>query len=54
MNIQMKAESFIGIFRDNDYEKTDIKVYQHLIKKLIYLFYGTKLNIAFAVRQLSK
>lgn len=40
----MKSGSLIKILKDNNYEKTDIKVYQHLIEKLIYLSCGTRLE----------
>lgn len=40
--------------KSNNYDKTDLKDYQHLIRKLIYLLYSTKSNITFAIGQLSK
>lgn len=38
----------------NNYEKADLKTYQHLMGKLIYLLCETRLEIAFAIRQLNK
>lgn len=37
-----------------DYEKGDIKLYQYLIGKFIYLLFGTRSNISFTVGQLNK
>lgn len=39
---------------ENDYKKANLKTYQQLVNKLIYLSYSTRLNIAFVVGQLSK
>lgn len=50
----MKAGSVIKINKTNDYKETDLKAYQRLIGKLIYLSYGIRPDIAFGVRQLSK
>lgn len=38
----------------DNYDKVDLKVYQRLIRKLMYLLCGTKPDIAFTVGQLSK
>lgn len=54
VNIPMKAGSFIEMLEDDDYEETDIKAYQRLIGKLMYLSCGTRSDIAFVVGQLSK
>lgn len=50
----MKVETFIKMFKNNNYEKTDIKTYQCLIKKLIYLLYNIRSNIVFIIGHLSK
>lgn len=52
--ILMKTGCFIKISEPGDYEEADIKPYQQLIGKLMYLSYGTRPDIAFAVGQLSK
>lgn len=52
--ILMKAESAIKMSKPNNYDKTNIYTYQQLISKLMYLAYRTKLDIAFAVRKLSR
>lgn len=54
IKIFIKAGNFIEMFNDNNYEKADFKTYQHLIGKLIYLSYGTRLIISVAIRQFSK
>lgn len=38
----------------NNYKKAEIKPYQQLIKKLIYLLHHIKPDIAFAIKQLDK
>lgn len=50
----MKAGSFINMQKADDYKKTNLKTYPQLIKKLIYLSYGTKPDILFVIGQLSK
>lgn len=50
----MKIETFIKIFKNNNYEKTDIKTYQRLIKKLMYLLCNIRSNIVFIIGHLSK
>ena len=50
----MKTRNFIKMLEDNNYKETDIKIYQYLIEKLIYLLFDTRLNITFALRDLSK
>lgn len=54
VNIPMKARSFIKMLNSNNYEETDIKAYQHLIRKLMYLSFSIRSSIAFIIRQLSK
>lgn len=54
MNILIKTGSFIEILKDDDYKEIDIKAYQRLLKKLIYLLYDIRLNIAFVMKQLTK
>lgn len=49
----MKAGNFIEMQND-DYEEVDLKVYQRLIGKLMYLSCGTRPDISFVVGQLSK
>lgn len=50
----MKASNFIEMQGEDDYKKVDLKVYQWLIGKLMYLSYGTRPDISFVVGQLSK
>lgn len=50
----MKAGNYIEMQDKKDYKKADIKAYQHLIGKLMYLFCGTRPDISFVMRQLSK
>ena len=50
----MKAGSIIEMNEADDYDETDLKAYQRLIGKLMYLSCGTRPDIAFAVGQLSK
>lgn len=52
--IPMKAGSAIEMLEPEDYDKADLHTYQRLIGKLMYLACGTRPNIFFAVRQLSK
>ena len=52
--ILMKAGCFIEMQEADDYEEVEIKTYQRLIGILMYLSYGTRPDIAFAVGQLSK
>lgn len=50
----MKVNCFIEMSELGDYKKVDIKPYQRLIGKSMYLFCGTRPDIAFAIGQLSK
>lgn len=50
----MKAGCFIDMQEPGDYEEAEIKPYQRLIGKLMYLSCGTRPDISFAVGQLSK
>lgn len=50
----MKASNVIEINDTDDYKETNIKVYQRLVGKLIYLSFSTRPNISFAISQLSK
>lgn len=54
VNIPMKTSHFIKMTEYNNYEKAEIKLYQQLIGKLIYLSCGTRPDIVFAIRQLNK
>lgn len=54
VNIPIKVGYFIEMSKPGDYEEVDIKSYQRLIGKLMYLLCSTRLDIAFAVNQLSK
>lgn len=54
VSIPMKAGYFIEMSEPGDYKEADIKPYQCLIGKLMYLSCGTRPDIAFAVGQLSK
>lgn len=42
------------MLKNNNYKKIDIKAYYCLIRKLMYLSYGTRPNIAFVIGQLRK
>lgn len=53
-NILIKTRYFIEILKYNGYEKAEIKSYQRLIKKLMYLLYRIKPYIFFAVAQFIK
>ncbi len=48
--ISMKAGLSIEMGDLEDYKETDLRTYQQLIGKLMYLAYGTRPNITFAVR----
>ena len=50
----MKAGSAIEMTEPENYEETDLRIYQQLVGKLMYLVFGTKPDIAFVVGQLSK
>ena len=52
--IPMKAGSAIEMNDSDDYEETELREYQRLIGKLIYLACGTRPDIAFVVGQLSR
>lgn len=52
--IPMKTSSSIDISDLKDYEEIDLYIYQRLIKKLIYLRYDTRPDIAFVVGQLNR
>ena len=52
--IPMKTGSAIEMIKHDDYEDTEIKPYQHLIGKLMYLACGTRPDIAFIVGLLSR
>lgn len=54
VNTSIKIGNFIEMQGKDDYEEVGLKVYQCLISKLIYLSYGTRLDISFIVGQLSK
>lgn len=50
----MKTGSFIDMGEEDNYRKTNLKAYEQLVSKLLYLLYDTIFNIAFVVGQLSK
>lgn len=50
--IPMKAGSSIKNLKD--YKEANFYIYQRLIEKLMYLIYGTRPDIAFAIGQFSK
>ncbi len=50
----MKVGSSIEMADLEDYEEADLRTYQRLIGKLMYLACGTRPDIAFAMGQLSK
>lgn len=53
-SIPMKAGNFIDMQEEDDYEEADLKTYQRLVGKLMYLSCGTRPDIDFVVGQLSK
>ncbi len=54
VSVLIEADCFIEMSEPGDYKEVDIKHHQRLIGKLMYLFFGTRPDIAFAVGQLSK
>lgn len=54
VNKPMKTDNFIEIENRDDYEDVDLKTYQWLIGKLMYISYDTWLDTAFVVKQLNK
>lgn len=48
-NISINARCFIEMIKKDDYEKTNLKTYQQLADKLIYLLFGIRPNIAFVI-----
>lgn len=47
--ILIKAGSEIDMSKLDDYKEIDLQIYQYFISKLIYLVYGTKLDIVFVI-----
>lgn len=54
VNTPMKAGNFIEMQDEDNYKKVNLKIYQQLIGQLIYLSCGTRPDISFVIRQLSK
>lgn len=52
--ILIKAGSSIEMTDLQDYNETDLRTYQKLIKKLMYLIFGITPNGAFVVKQLGR
>lgn len=52
--ILIKISFAIEMTKSEDYKEADFYTYQWLIGKLIYLVYGTRLDISFVVGQLSR
>lgn len=52
--IPIKVGSCIKMIDIEDYKKADLRIYQKLIKKLIYLLCDIRLDIAFVIGQFSK
>ena len=50
----MKAGSSVEMSDPKDYEEANLHTYQRLVGKLMYLSYGTKPDISFVIRQLSR
>lgn len=53
-NLPKKTGLFLDIDRDGNSDKADLKAYQTLIKKLMYLVCGTRPDISFIVGQLRR
>lgn len=54
VHILIKTGSIIKMNNVDDYYETDLKAYQRLIEKSMYLPYSTRLDIVFAVGQFSR
>lgn len=52
--ILMTEGCFIKMQKVTDYKKVEIKTYKQVIEKFIYLSFTIRLDILFAVSQLSK
>lgn len=50
----MKAGSSIKMIDPEDYNTTDLNIYPKLVEKLMYLLYGTRPDIIFIIKQLSR
>lgn len=50
----MKADSSISMTTLEDYEETNLHIYQKLVRKLFYLSYGIRPDIVFEIKQLSR
>lgn len=50
----MKADLSIGMTALEDYEETNLHIYQKLVRKLFYLSYCTRPDIVFEIKQLSR
>lgn len=46
----MKADSLLKMTDPQDYKEADLRMYQRLVGKLMYLSYSTRPDIAFVVR----
>ena len=53
VSISMKSEFFIMLDKSGDKEKTDMQVYQVIVRKLMYLVCDTRSDISFVVEYLS-
>lgn len=54
VNIPMKVGNVIQMNNIDNYKETNIKIYQRLVGKLMYLLFSTRPNISFEIGQLSK
>lgn len=54
VTILIKAGCFIKISKHDDYKEVEIKPYQQLIGKLMYLLCGTRPDITFGIGQFNK
>lgn len=50
----MKTGNFIDMPEADNYKEANLKTYQRLVRKLMYLLYKTRPEIAFVIGQLNR